>query len=473
MKHIAILTVALFSSFSAFCQTYLLDGDRCFDKGDYGCAITNYEQAIKIASGKDKQIAEIKLTRAKFCQDHIKIANQSFNKKEYSAAKTEYQNVLESNPKDSYVQSQLEKCKAALSPAATLSVSKENLSFSASGGTESIMVTTNKGLYSVNLLPSWCSIQKYSGYFVISCAANSSTNARNDFFMVVAGDKTVRINVSQSGKKEETKTETTLSATKSGLWFSSSGGRSEQIKIFSNAPYYSVSLVPSWLKVETHSGFIVVICTTNNSNVSRSGWFKVTAGEKELRITVNQEGVQYRNLNSPTSPSSNYSKTKTKKSFNSPKTKDTWGLTLGYVNYDFGEGPQFGLKVEPLFQYGFGLNTGINLEAYSVDAWSAFTEWKFQEYAVNIPLHLEYRLNFSKWFNIFIYGGAGFYAVTDANFSDYSLPSTFDYGGGFRVTHFQINVGRNLYLGDFKAFDLFGENIRPYQNYSVSMAFMF
>ena len=107
MQRIVLLFFIVIAGFSANCQTNIQDGDRCFDSGDYVCAINNYENAFKNATGRDKQIAEIKLTRAKWCAEHLKIANQAFSEKKYSTAKEEYQKVLDSNPQDSLAQSQI------------------------------------------------------------------------------------------------------------------------------------------------------------------------------------------------------------------------------------------------------------------------------------------------------------------------------------------------------------------------------
>jgi hypothetical protein len=83
----------------------------------------------------------------------------------------------------------------------TLSVSEENLSFSAPGGTYRISVNSNASSYEINLLPAWCFVQKYKGYFIVNCRSNPNSTTRTDFFAVTAGDKTTRINISQNGKE--------------------------------------------------------------------------------------------------------------------------------------------------------------------------------------------------------------------------------------------------------------------------------
>jgi tetratricopeptide (TPR) repeat protein len=399
MKRSVIVLFVFLVTLSARSQTSLQAGDACFDKGDYVCAKAKYSEAFNSTSGKDRQMAEIKLTRANWCAEHIALANQAYNNKNYRSAKENYQSVLDSNPNDSYAKSQLERCNNALNPPV-----------------DPPPVTPPP----VTPPPA-----------------------------------------------------TTLSVSKENIYFTSSGGRSEDIKVYSNAATYSVKLLPPWCTVQTYNGYFVITCSANNSTQSRSSWFKVVAGDKDVRITVNQSGISQ--SQTTTSRSNNSTATNRKKAqgcFNCPKTKDTWGLTLGYVQMDYLEGIQFGLKVEPLFKYGFGLNTGILLEEYTNDELGYETN-DVAMYAVNIPLHLEYRLNFSKWFNIFAYGGVGFNAITDSSVEDYFLPVCFEYGGGLRVSHVQFNVGKSLYLGDFRYMQEFGTDIEPYQNLVVSISYMF
>jgi hypothetical protein len=519
MKRITILFFAVVTTFSVYSQ----DGDSCFDNGDYACAVTIYSEAFRLASGKDKQLAEIKLTRAKNCVEWTKSDNQSFTNGNYSAAKENYQKVLDSNPKDAYAKTQLEKCNNLLNPPTTLSVSKENLSFSSSGGgesitvntnassyslnalpswctiqkytgyfivtcnvnlasttrtgsftvtagdksvrinvsqlgvqpkpettlsvakgnlsfsssggNESITVTTNAGSYSLNVLPSWCTVQKYTGHFVIACSANSASTTRTGSFTVTAGDKSVRINVSQSGVPP--KSETTLSVSKDNLSFSSSGGKSEKITVYSNAGTYSILFVPAWCSYQTYNdGSIVVICNANNRAQSRSDWLKVTAGGKEVTINIAQSGTtntttQKSNASAVNEKSSNQSIIP--QCFNCPKGNPRpLGLSLGAVQKQWEwktyertakygawdkygsylEGIQAGVRVEPLFKYGFGLNTGLFYEYYFSKSdlqTGAYTDapgiyyyvMNYTEHSLCLPLHLEYRANFAKKFQFF------------------------------------------------------------------------
>ena len=482
MKRIVILLFTVIITLPAYSQSSLQDGDRCFERGDYTCAEAKYNDAFRLTSGQNKRIAEIKRDRAKECTAFIKTANNAFANKNYRVAKENYQKVLELNPKDEYVKNQLDKCDDLLKPpAVTLSASKTSLSFSSSGGSESVTVATNASSYSVNNLPPWCTVQKNTGSFKITCNSNSGSTTRTGHFTVTAEDKTVRINVSQSGMRNTQGT--TLSVSEERLSFSSSGGRSEEIEVYSNADTYSILYVPSWCSVRMYDGYFVVSCDANYSGQTRSNWFAVVAGGKEVKVYINQTSTTRRS----SAYTHTYTRNKANVCFNCPKTKDTWGLTLGYVQKAFYssylDGIQFGLRIEPLFKHGFGLNTGLLFEYYSNDLYyydsgygsgSYANEVNSELYALNVPLHLEYRLNFSKWFNIFAYGGVGFNFVTSSKYSgEYSLPATFEYGCGVRINHVQFNMGKSSLIGDFKDIKSFDDNLIPYQNLVISASYMF
>lgn len=72
--------------------------------------------------------------------------------------------------------------------------------FSSGGGTETYYVRTDGSSYEVDYLPSWCTVtSKSSSSFTIQCLGNTSSSSRSDWFRVKSGEKTVRIDITQSG----------------------------------------------------------------------------------------------------------------------------------------------------------------------------------------------------------------------------------------------------------------------------------
>ncbi len=85
--------------------------------------------------------------------------------------------------------------------------------FSSSGGDVTYSVRTDGDSYRIELLPSWCNVtSKTASSFTIRFDSNTSTSSRSDWFKVQSGDKTVRIDVAQSGNTN------TVSASFENVW---------------------------------------------------------------------------------------------------------------------------------------------------------------------------------------------------------------------------------------------------------------
>jgi len=297
MKHIIIIFFLFISSLPAICQVNNLDeGNQCFNKGDYICAEAKYKEAFKTAVGKDKQIAEIKIQRANKCIEYLKSADLEFNNKNYIKAKEKYLLILESNSNDTYAKSQIENCNNLLIKATetSLSLSKTELSFQFSGGNETISIrtntTTNINSYIITLLPSWCSVQKFNSYFVISCNTNYESTQRSDYFNISFGTKTIRVNIIQQGKPKAK--DITLNVSNSNLYFTKNDDKEQTISITTNAVDFSVNSYPYWCIVKKYKDYITVSCVKNESNESRSNWFLIKAENKEVKVYINQAGTK-------------------------------------------------------------------------------------------------------------------------------------------------------------------------------------
>ena len=117
--------------------------------------------------------------------------------------------------------------------------------------------------------------------------------------------------------------------------------------------------------------------------------------------------------------------------FNEEQVKTIAGFSVGYVQkqwiYDWGNkkekldvfgedkytnGIQAGIRIDPQFGYGLGMNTGLYYEFYfdkSEDMNEDGIEYHYrsEEHSLYLPVHLKYALNFSKWFQLALYGGIG------------------------------------------------------------------
>lgn len=200
----------------------------------------------------------------------------------------------------------------------------------------------------------------------------------------------------------------------------------------------------------------------------------------QSHTSSNNYGHSNSNVNSISHSSHSYRRRRS--SFNCPDDDyHIAGFSVGYVQkqwvYKAGDvtekfgywddskqvgGVQAGVRIEPLFKYGFGLNTGLYYEYYyskskPMNYEGEEYEPSFEEHALYLPVHLEYRLNFSKNFQLFFYGGVGLdYGLSakiktnndnleydDDNAyknSDWKRFNTsLEYGGGVRLYRVQLN----------------------------------
>lgn len=300
MRKIILLVVLFLGLTSLSAQIKFDEAIACFNRGDYVCAIKKYGEAKKVVVDVNKiKAVSMGLTKAINCNKWLQNANIAFSNRKYQEAKDLYAIVLETNPNDPYAKSQLNKCNSstgsssnqATVSAPTTLLSKSSLSFTALGGTENVSITTNSSSYTINLLPDWCTVQIYANYFTITCNSNTLSTTRNDYFTVIAGDKSVRVYVSQAAGVESTNTPITLSVSKETIYFKKEGGSSESIKVISNAANYSISFLPSWCTIKTHDGYFVLSCKENYNSENRSDWFYVNAGDKQVKVDVNQNGT--------------------------------------------------------------------------------------------------------------------------------------------------------------------------------------
>jgi hypothetical protein len=168
-------------------------------------------------------------------------------------------------------------------------------------------------------------------------------------------------------------------------------------------------------------------------------------------------------------------------------SKSVPGFRLGYI-------------YQPQFAYGFGLRTGLNFDAYisvsddmNDDNGNSYY-WLFSEMAVNIPLHAEYRLHFSKNVSLFFETGAsiecGLFAEMEAHGSniekykesglygkaDWGYPSNrfnvyWDFAGGLRFKKFQISAGASRGLTPVTLDD--GWKATQNRNLSLELSYFF
>lgn len=467
MKNLYTLLFAILSTTILFGQTTIQQGHKCFNDGDYLCASQKYQEVLSSGSDPGNIRELIEITEA--CLTHLNFANQAFSEQDYKRAKYNYEQVIQHNPNDVFVISRIEICDNMLLPPIELSVSKSVLDFESTSEYQWVNVSTNADAYSVTDVPYWCNVSKYKDSFRISCNENPSSNSRSGYLTIKAGDVSKVIYINQKPKRTEI-----LKLPLQNFSVSANGGELS-INIESSSAY-QIQRLPYWISVKNKFSSVFTLLIDNNSfSTSRNGSLEVVSGNKKMTIYIVQNAAPITKTSTKTKPSKPIKYRKKNTCFNCPLSNNNWGISAAYIMSsleDF-EGFSIGLKYEPLFKYGFGLNTGLNLEFHQTDYLDNYNYYYPQNefYAINLPLHLEYRLNFYKGFNIYGFGGVGLNLLTDDTLSDIRVPLTLEYGIGIQIYKFQISVLQAERLSDISS-DSFNSH-DFYNRMAFSLSFMF
>jgi len=184
-------------------------------------------------------------------------------------------------------------------PPPHLTVSPESPLFTASGGIQTINVSTNGASYDVTDLPSWCEVSKQTNTsFQIVCQANTGAARSGSVWVISGGLKEHLIVKQEAGVTMLTPNNDTnegkvtpifkqLTVTPTSPWFDSPGGN-YTINVSTDAATYDVTNSLSWCNVTNKTDASFQIVCQANSGAERSGSFIVKAGSREERITVKQ-----------------------------------------------------------------------------------------------------------------------------------------------------------------------------------------
>ena len=307
MKRIVLVVVTLLFPFILSGQNsdILKDAQDLFAAGKYSDAVTKFQEAVNKLSGRDRNIAQLQLATAKTCVEALSKAKTAESAKDYDTAIAEYQKVLDANPNDTRVkgiQYAAQRAKEEANP--SLSVSKNSISFSSSGGTQKITVDCSMNWILVDQTSSMCTVSKNGNEITITCTSNSSYTSRDTYFTVrtTNGIKEQRVSISQSGStysssssattKRSSSTATYLTISPVYIFADNNDGTAI-VNVKTDASDYTISSLPYWCTVKSKDKtWFAISYTANPYSTSRSNWFEVTAGGKSIKVTIEQERKQ-------------------------------------------------------------------------------------------------------------------------------------------------------------------------------------
>lgn len=213
-------------------------------------------------------------------------------KKKFQSAKTDVGYVPAEH--DKAINDGVRKCESRineLSPRLKVNgeSSTANISFSGSGGSQTLTISTNQGTPYCSALPSWISVSSTStSAITIYCNSNSSSSSRTDWFNVNAGNKTVRVNVTQAASaRRDTylRVDNTTAVSRS---FASSGG-SVTFSVSTDAGSWDTWGIPNFCEVTNRTSTSFTLkCNPNTTGSSRSDYMKIKTANHEVRIDITQ-----------------------------------------------------------------------------------------------------------------------------------------------------------------------------------------
>lgn len=165
-----------------------------------------------------------------------------------------------------------------------LNVSSDNISYSYSGGTRTITVSTDGEWQISTGTAGWGHTSISGNTITLRIDENTSSSSRTDYFVIKSGSKEKRINISQDGKPA-----TRLSVSTENVSFGKDGGR-RTITVSTNGEWRIGVGTASWAHTSISGNTITLRVDKNDSGDERTDYFTVVAGDKDVRINITQAG---------------------------------------------------------------------------------------------------------------------------------------------------------------------------------------
>lgn len=172
----------------------------------------------------------------------------------------------------------------------TFNVSPESLSFTASGGSASVTISSNQS-WTATTSDAWFSISSAEGEgdatLSLTVVANTSTDSRSGTVTLKAGDSSYIVSVSQEGE------DPILTISPESLSFSADGGN-KSITVTSNLSWMATSS-DAWLTVSSSSGegdaTLSVTADENVSIANRTASVTFEGKDRTVIVNVTQDGA--------------------------------------------------------------------------------------------------------------------------------------------------------------------------------------
>lgn len=166
-------------------------------------------------------------------------------------------------------------------------INRSDINCNARENNYTIMVTaTNDWSINTYSVPSWLNVRKNydSRELLIKVKANENTFSRSAKFDIISKDKTITISVTQSGAENK------LEITPGNAYFDAKGG-SQLFSINSTQSWTIKGYSQSWWRYSKDGNNLKLVVDKNTDINSRSDFFVIQSGTKEIRVNISQSGV--------------------------------------------------------------------------------------------------------------------------------------------------------------------------------------
>lgn len=308
---------------------------------------------------------------------YVKQARYLIERNNYAEAKKKIEKAIELDPNNTEAKSLLNICNSKLkSPSSsqssssdnntssrkntntssnrTISISKHQLTFDASGGIETITITGSSD-WSISVWPEgWGHLTRNGNTLTLRVDKNPSSSSRSDSFFIKSGTKELRVSISQNGSTASPY----LNLSKTSLTFPSYGGI-ETISISSNHLWKIKTNVESWGHITTSGNKLTIRIDSNTTSSQRSDFFVIEAGGEEKMVYIKQAGRYSKKSTNSTNSTYYPPYTNTNSSYSSyTNTYSTYRESYdGFFIIEY----QFSGKATP---YGLLLGGGIRQGGY-------------------------------------------------------------------------------------------------------------
>ena len=164
----------------------------------------------------------------------------------------------------------------------TLRLSEDSLFFDSGFVRDSIFVSTNNIEWNFNDAPRWLSLYRRNNILYITCSENYVHESREADIEVYTGDLTRTLHVYQDVGKAILKTRI------NALVFESDEDTLYRV-IETNVYGWDITTSDKWINAYEKNDTLVVICSKNNTPVSRYGTISVKAFGQEMDFNVSQK----------------------------------------------------------------------------------------------------------------------------------------------------------------------------------------